>query len=389
MKRGTFQLMKSVNKSIVLNKIRMKAPISRAQIAKETKLTPPTVSNIVKELLEENIVMEKEVGESMGGRKPIMLHINHKAFSIIGVDAGPKKINAIIADLSGKVIKRNQISLPSKINKHTFIQLLKKCIQKLLEDLPPHIGDLLGIGVAMHGVVNVTEGVSLIAPNLQLKDIPIRKELEQEFNLQVKVENDARLMALGELWFGGHGKLDSMIAVNIGRGIGGGIILDGNLYHGARDIAGEIGHMAIDIHGEVCDCGNRGCLQALATGPAIAKRARKKIDSSSNRSNQLTGECIYSLAMKGNTIYKDILIKTGEYIGIGLTNLIHLLDPDKIVLGGGVMNSSEIILPKIKQTVRERVLTEAAEQTEIVVTSLGNDATLFGAISQFLVELYE
>lgn len=389
MKRGTFQLMKSVNKSIVLNKIRTGSPISRAQIAKETKLTPPTVSGIVKELLEENMVVESESGESMGGRKPIMLHINDHAYSIIGVDAGPNKIVGIVADLSGKVIERNEMILQKPINKQAFIKLLKTCIQQLIEDLPPNIGKPLGIGVAMHGVVNVEEGIALIAPNLGLKNIQIKKELQEAFDLEVKVENDARLMALGESWFGGHGDLNSMIAVNLGRGVGGGVIMNEKLYHGARDIAGEIGHMTIDVHGEKCECGNRGCLQTLASGPAIAERAKKKLGSTIAGEMKLTGETVFSLAKAGNKLYEDILIETGEYIGVGLTNLIHVVDPDKIVLGGGVMNSSEFLLPKIHQTINDRVLTQEAKDTEITVTKLGKDATLLGAISQFLVSIYD
>lgn len=392
MKRGTFQLMKSVNKSIVLNKIRTGAPISRSQIAKETKLTPPTVSGIVKDFLEKRIVVEKESGESLGGRKPIMLHINHKAFSIIGVDAGPEQIVAVVTDLSGEILKRVSIDIEKPLDNRIFIRLLKKCINQLIEKLPNNIGEILGIGVAMHGVVDAGRGISLVSPNLGLTDIPIKEELEESFDLTVKVENDARLMALGESWFGGHGKLDSIIAVNIGRGVGSGIILDGKLYHGAQDIAGELGHMVIDIHGKTCECGNRGCLQTLTTGSAIAKLAQKKLSDQGNANEdsfKLSGESVYALAKAGNKLYEDVLKKTGEYIGIGLTNLIHIMNPDKIVLGGGVMNSKEFILPAILQTVGDRALTEEVSKTKIVVTQLGKDATLLGAIAQFLVEVYE
>jgi len=389
MKRGSFQLMKSVNKSIVLNKIRTSAPISRAQIAKDTSLTPPTVSSIVKELLDEGLILERKSEESLGGRKPIMLHINERAYSIIGIDAGPEKIVGIISDLSGRVLYRYVESNVKSLNKEQFLSLLKKCIHQLIKDSKKEKDHFLGIGIAMHGVVDVEKGISLVTPNLGLKNIPIKEELEKEFNLEVKVENDARLMALGETWFGGHGNLESMIAVNLGRGVGGGIVIKGELYHGSTDLAGELGHMVIDLKGPICECGNKGCLQTFATGSAISKRAYEKMNARMDGSIKLTGRSVYELAKAGNDLYKDVLIETGKYIGIGLTNLIHLMNPKKIVLGGGVMNSQEYILPEIIKTVQAHALTKQASETDIVVTELGKDATILGAIAQFLVEIYE
>ncbi|MEK3906008.1 ROK family transcriptional regulator [Oceanobacillus sp. FSL W7-1309] len=386
MQRGTFQLMKSVNKSIILNKIRTSEPISRAQIAKDTKLTPPTVSSIVKELIEQELVRESDLGESKGGRKPTMLHINNNAFYVVGVDAGPETVECILADLSGKIVERVSSKLNIPITNDQFISILKENIHKILQTSKPYHDKILGIGVAMHGVVDIETGTSLVAPNLDLRNIPIKQKLEEEFNLVVNVENDARAMALGESWFGGHGDADSMVAVNIGRGVGSGVVINGKLYHGAQDIAGEIGHMTIDINGEICECGSRGCLQTFASGVAIAERTRKKLE---EKSETITGEEVYKLAESGNTAYIEILEETGMIIGIGLTNLIHLINPRKIVLGGGVMKSEKFILPKIKQTIEQRVLSPAAKETEVTVTKLGEDATLLGAVSLLLVELFD
>ena len=386
MQRGTFQLMKSVNKSIILNKIRTSEPISRAQIAKDTKLTPPTVSSIVKELIEQELVRESDLGESKGGRKPTMLHINNNAFYVVGVDAGPETVECILADLSGKIVERVSSKLNIPITNDQFISILKENIHKILHTSKPYHDKILGIGVAMHGVVDIETGTSLVAPNLDLRNIPIKQKLEEEFNLVVNVENDARAMALGESWFGGHGDADSMVAVNIGRGVGSGVVINGKLYHGAQDIAGEIGHMTIDINGEICECGSRGCLQTFASGVAIAERTRKKLE---EKSETITGEEVYKLAESGNTAYIEILEETGMIIGIGLTNLIHLINPRKIVLGGGVMKSKKFILPKIKQTIEQRVLSPAAKETEVTVTKLGEDATLLGAVSLLLVELFD
>ncbi|MEK5038234.1 ROK family transcriptional regulator [Sporosarcina sp. FSL K6-3457] len=389
MRQGTFQWMKSVNKSIILNKIRTDAPISRAQIAKETKLTPPTVSSNVKELIEQGIVIESKQGESKGGRKPTMLLINQKVFYVIGVDAGPEKIDCILVDLAGSVIQRSSSMLTTPITNDQYLEILKKCIHDCMQSTPTIMDNMIGIGVAMHGVVEVETGTSLFAPILGLTNIPIKEELEKEFMLNVKVENDARAMALGESWFGDQGEVDSMLAVNIGHGVGAGLVIDGKLYHGAQDIAGEVGHMTIDLHGEICECGNRGCLQTFITGPAIVRRAKEYLLPPNAEVQQMTGAQVYELAMSGHEEYITLFKETGEIIGIGLTNLIHIINPQKIVLGGGVTKSGSLILPEIVKTIEKRALTPQAKQTQIGITTLGDDATLLGAVSLLLVDVFE
>jgi predicted NBD/HSP70 family sugar kinase len=237
----------------------------------------------------------------------------------------------------------------------------------------------------MHGVVDVESGTSLVAPNLNLRNIPIKDVLEREFNITIKIENDARAMALGESWFGGHGDVESMVAVNIGRGVGAGVVINGKLYHGAQGIAGEFGHMTLDLNGEICECGNRGCLQTFVSGAAIAGRAEKQVE----EAGSLTGRDVFELAQHGNPVYIDHLHETGKIIGIGLTNLIHLINPSKIVLGGGVMKSEKFMMPAIMETIQQRALTTEAKQTKVLVTELGDDATLLGAVSLLLIELFD
>lgn len=227
MKRGSFKRMKSLNKSIILNMIRTSQPVSRAQISKESKLTPPTVSSIVKELIEQGIVKESALGESSGGRKPTMLHINKNAYYIIGVDAGPRSVKCIVTDLSGKIYARTSSELELPLTKDQLLNVLIDSIQRLMKSAKDITEHILGIGIAMHGVVELRTGTSLIAPNLKLKNIPIKEQLEEVFKLPIKVENDARAMALGEAWLGGHENADKMVAVNIGRGVGAGIVSGG------------------------------------------------------------------------------------------------------------------------------------------------------------------
>ncbi|MDY0394571.1 ROK family transcriptional regulator [Virgibacillus halophilus] len=383
MERGTFQMMKTVNRTIILNKIRTSKTISRAAIAKLTKLTPPTVSSIVKELIEEGIVQESSLGASSGGRKPMTLLINHDRFYIIGIDAGPITIDGIVTNLSGKIIARESQSLSNVKNNDQFLHTLKSVIVSLLEAVD-NTEKVFGIGIAMQGAVDLKTGTALVAPNLGLRDIPIKEELEKNFDIPVKVENDARAMAIGESWFGNDDSYKNIMAINIGRGVGAGIVIDGKLYHGTRDLAGEVGHMTIDINGEVCDCGNKGCLQAYITGPAIVKRILKLEHNESIE----TGEDVFRLAEAGDTTALRVFQETGRIIGVGLTNLIHVVNPEMIILGGGVMKAEKFILPSVQETIIAHALTENAKSTKVAVTHLGDDATLLGAVALLLVEVF-
>lgn len=394
---GSFQRMKSLNRSLILNTIREDGPISRADVAKQTNLTPPTVSNIVKELLDSKIVIEKNQGVSRGGRKPTMLTINAHHFYMIGLDIGPQNIKAILTDLNAHIIEAFQTDIPSNITKEGLLSLMKDSIHHILKKEHHAQESFIGIGVGMHGMVDVNRGVSLYAPILQLRDIPIKQSLEDEFKMVVKVENDARVMALGESWFGNGNGADSIVGVNVGRGIGAGIMMDGKLFHGEHFIAGEIGHMTIDINGPKCSCGNYGCLQALAAGPVIAARAAKEAamgretlltQMSGSDLASISGELVSKAAREGDALSREVLAETGRYLGVGLTNLLHTVDPDRIIIGGGVSKAGDYILDHVKKAIEQRALTASAKHTEVRLSKLGEHATAIGAVSLLLVDLF-
>lgn len=389
LRHGTFKWMKSINRTIVLNKIRKNAPISRAQIASDTGLTPPTVGNIVKGLLEKGLIRETQLGESQGGRKPTLLMLNSNHLFVIGVDAGPASIRCILTNLEGQTKKEYTSPSIKGVSEERFLQEMIIGIQNLLNaDIPKE--KVIGIGVAMHGAVDAVTGTGLFAPNLGFKNVPIKQRLEEEFDMDVTVDNDARAMAMGEYWFDEHGGLETLVALNIGSGVGSGIILNGKLFYGAQSVAGEIGHMTIDLYGELCECGNVGCLQTLATGDAIARQAKKEmtLEMINQLDKPLSGETVYKLAKEGNEIAIRVLERTGTVIGIGIINLIHLLNPERIVIGGGVSMASEFIMPSIKKAIQDRGLTQQVKDTEVVLAKLGSDSTVKGAIAIVLDTLF-
>lgn len=393
---GSFQLMKSLNRTLVLTTIRNLGPISRADIAKKTMLTPPTVTNIVSELLEERFIVESEIGASSGGRKPILLKLNSRSFAIVGVDVGITSIKSVLTDLDAGIIREIRSPLPPRPDADAFLELLFRPVAELIGSAAPD-QPVLGIGVGMHGLVNPEEGVSIYAPNLNLRQVPIRASLESAFGLPVYVENDVVAMALGEQWFGGGQQADHFICINIGVGVGAGIVLNRQIFRGSSYSAGELGHTTVDLNGPRCSCGNYGCLQTLVSGPAIAENVQNEIalgrksmllppDPSDLRS--ITGEHVYEAALKGDELALETFGKAGRLLGISLTNMIHTLNPQKIILGGGVAQAGELLTRPLTDTVQSRALESSVTNLIIETSQLGDRATAIGAVTSVLSRIF-
>lgn len=389
---GSFQLMKSLNKTLILNMIRTNGPISRAEIAKMTRLTPPTVTNIVGELIQSGLVVEGERGESRGGRRPVMLTLNASAFHVIGVDVGIQQLRFIATNLDARLLFDHHLDIPTQLTEERFVALLKDGIGTMLNHPDLQKESVIGIGIGMHGLVDPQAGVAIFAPNLNLHQVPLREELEKTFDIPVEVDNDVRAMALGESWFGHGVDIDNFICVNVGNGVGAGIIFDGRLYRGTSFSAGEIGHTTVDPDGPTCSCGNDGCLQALVAGPAIAARARRAMRSGRksrlSEDLHLTGEAVYEAAVAGDELAMTILHETGRYLGIGIANMLNTLNPARVIIGGGVAKAAEFIMEPLRETVAARALETSSRATSIVTSQLGDRAAAIGAVTLVLHQLF-
>ncbi|MTH54606.1 ROK family protein [Bacillus mangrovi] len=392
---GSFQLMKSLNRTLILNIIRSTGGISRADIAKRTKLTPPTVTNLAAELLSEGIVVEGQHGPSSGGRKPILLKINSRQFYVAGIDVGISKIRFALTDLDARVLIRKTIPVQDSPKEADIMDVLIQAIRSLSSEVPK--GKLVGIGIGMHGIVNSAKGVALYAPNFNLKNIPLKEKLEEEFGIPVRVENDARAMALGESWFGNGAGAADMICINVGHGIGAGILMDHKLFRGRHGLAGEIGHTVADLNGPLCTCGNYGCLQAVAAHDGLKRAAMREIsfgrktlitDMISGDESKLNGALIYQAAIAGDELAADLFRQAGRYLGTAVTNLIHVMNPSKIIIGGGISKAGDLLLDPVREVVRQRALDPEAKKTPIVASGLGDEAALIGAVTLILAEMF-
>ncbi|GAB7388955.1 ROK family transcriptional regulator [Bacillaceae bacterium] len=401
---GSFQLMKRINKTLILDIIRQHGPISRADIAKMTGLTPPTVTNLVRDLLNTGIVVEGERMESTGGRKPIMLRINPRAYYVIGGDVGISKIVAAVTDLEARIVAKVTRDLQHFANEEasgaqeTVMALVKETIHRIIAQSGIDKDKFLGIGIGMHGLVDSETGTAVFAPNFPLRNVPVKRLLEEEFAIPAYLDNDVRAMALGESWYG-HGKdVENFLFVNVGMGIGAGIVLNREVYRGVSQSAGEIGHTTVLEDGPRCNCGNYGCLETVAAAPAIAKRTIKEIKRGAvtslrervgERLEEITAKMVYEEAVKGDELSIRIIRDTGRFLGIAIANAINLFNPQLVVIGGGVAQAGEMLLEPLIQTAMNRALEVPARAVKILPSKLGEDAGVIGAAVLVLRRLFQ
>jgi len=305
----------------------------------------------------------------------------------IGIDVGGTNVKLALVSPDGKIIYSNSIPTHAEMGYEYTINNIKEAIHTLLKETDSKEKDIQGIGFGFPGQVDYKSGVVRLAPNIPgWVDIPIAKMIEDEFHIPTRVDNDVRCAALGELNFGAGKGCENLICITVGTGIGSGLIVNGKLVRGASNAAGEIGHIKLQmLDGPICGCGDTGCLEAFASGPSIVAMAEAYISGGKSTKYRelanpdITPYVVYEAAKAGDPVAKRIFIITGEYIGIGLASVINLLNPEKVIIGGGVAASGDYLMEPIRETVKKRAMKIAGEAVEIVPAQLGNTAGVIGA----------
>lgn len=248
--------------------------------------------------------------------------------------------------------------------------------------------ELMGVGIGAPGPLDTRRGIVLLTPNLGWVDMPLRDRVAEALGLPAHLDNDANCAVLGESWVGAARGGRYVLGVTIGTGIGGGIVIDGQVHHGASDCAGEIGHMTIDMDGRRCGCGNYGCLEAYASGPAIARRAIEQVGSGAESSlaelvggdlSQVTAQTVYHAATLGDELAREVVRATAQYLGAGLANLVNVFNPDLVVIAGGVTQAGDRLFEPLRRVVAQRAFKPAVDACRIVPGTLGGLAGVFGA----------
>ncbi|MDU2122322.1 MAG: ROK family transcriptional regulator [Clostridium celatum] len=395
--RGSFELMKQLNVSAVLKVIKDNGSLSRAEIAKLTGLTPASVTNITKFLIEDNFLRESKIGESSGGRPPIILEFNPDARYVIGVGIGVGVIDVVITNLSASIIIKREMRIEEE--RYDYDLVFKKLVNLINEVVKSSKIDkekILGVGVALHGIVNARTGISIHALYYGWKNKDIKEKLEEELDLTVYVDNDVRAMSLGESWFGATKDIANFVTLNISNGIGAGIIINNMPYYGVGFSAGEIGHIVVEADGDKCNCGNYGCLETVASNNNIIRKAIKLIKQGVNSSlskdiddiNNLSIEDICKAANDGDELSITILKEAARYIGIAITNLINILNPTAIVVVGEIFENTTHTIETLSEIVKNRGLKLSSENVRIIRSLLGRDAAVVGAATLVIQEIF-
>ncbi|MBY0116352.1 ROK family protein [Paenibacillus xylanexedens] len=377
---GDQMLVKKINKSIVLDTIRRHAPLSRARVSEVTGLNKATVSNLVADLISDDLVQEIGPGESSGGRKPLMLLFRGTSGYAVGLELSVTHLKGVLTDLEGHIMTEYAVTLEHH-DVSSVLEQLKLAAKQLIEAAPPSPHGVIGIGIGVPGMVDEA-GTVLFAPNLGWEKVTLRSMLEEEFELPVTIDNEANAGAHGELNFGAGIDVRHMIYISAGMGIGSGIMVDGELYKGAWGYAGETGHMSIEAEGLPCSCGNRGCWELYAS-----EKAYEHPDHQLKLPAHTTRELIH-YAEQDHEAVQELYNTIGRKLGIGITNIVNSFNPERIIIGGPLSEAGPWIETALKQVVEERTLPYHRRSLQIEWAALGSRSTRVGAaysaISQFL-----
>jgi N-acetylglucosamine repressor len=375
--------MREVNRSIVLDIIRRGGRVSRTDLARRSTLTKPTVSAIVEDLIARGIVHEVGYGKTVasGGRRARLLEFNDHSAAYLGIRFGVHTTSVGIADARGEIRAMRETSTIHGDARRSLAQAVGLIDELVLEAGLPR-ERLQAAGVTVPGLVDQGGGEVTLAPNLNWSGVPMRALAQDALGIPVVVNNVTNAGAIAEGRVGAARGVRSFVWVYVGSGIGAGIMIDGQLFHGHRGFSGEIGHCPLVSDGPQCSCGLRGCLEVLASGQAIARAADEAVArgeatllANAERRDALT---VANAARAGDEVARRILINAGEYLGIGISFLMNVLNPEMVVLGGAVTEALEPVVAPLRTSVERHTL--KSEAVKIVASSLGDSAPLIGSV---------
>jgi len=320
---------------------------------------------------------------------------------IVGVDLGGT--NIVVGAMSADGKRQHAMrSIPTSAESGAeavadrIVGLIKDVMKATMAETGASREDFLGVGIGAPGPLDREKGIVIVAPNLGWRNFPLRDRIAEKLHLPATLDNDANCATVGEWWQGAAQGATNVIGMTIGTGIGGGLIIDGKLFHGSSDVAGEIGHTTIDLNGRHCKCGNYGCLEAYASGPAIATRAREVLVREETASllpamvdgklESITAETVYKAAQQGDAVANEIVRDTARYLGAGIANLLNIVNADVVVVAGGVTQAGDTLFMPMRAEVRRRAFRPAVDAARIVPGQLPGTAGVVGAVATFKMQ---
>ena len=305
----------------------------------------------------------------------------------IGVDVGGTNVKLALVDLNGKIVYSNTTPTRADLGYEHSIANIQNAIEELMRETNTNKDNVEAIGFGFPGQIDYKEGIVRLLTNMPgWVEVPLAEIMEDKFKIQTRLDNDVRVATLGELKYGAGKGCDNLICITVGTGIGSGLVFNGKLIRGAKNAAGEIGHIKLNMFdGPICGCGDYACLEAYASGPSIVAEAKEYLKGGKSSkfkelaTEELSPYIVAQAALQGDAVAKRIYTKMGEIIGFGLSSVVNLLNPERIIIGGGVADAGEILLNPIRETILKRAMPIQAKSVEIIPAQLGNTAGVIGA----------
>jgi len=389
-------LVREMNASIVMDCVRLYAPLSRADLAARTGLMRSTISLIMDELIGRSFVREIHRQESKIGRPGTLLEVNPNAGFAVGLEIGVDFLSVIVTNFVGEILWRQTRAAPESQHQIAKLEQVEQVIAEALEagkrlGLRP-----LGIGVGVPGLVDAEQGKLVFAPNLHWMDVPLRLIWMRRFGLPVFVENEANCACLGEYFYGNARNIGNFIFLKTGVGLGGGVMIGGKLFRGANGFGGEVGHMALYKGGELCACGRQGCWETYVRPSHLYRDVILRLKDG-NKSmiadlvggdlDRITMDEIIEAAKQGDKVVLSVLEDYARHLAVGICNLINIFNPELVILGGTLSGAGQWLVPVINASMQQNVLPPLRNITRIEVSARGEDACLLGAIALVLDDI--
>jgi glucokinase-like ROK family protein len=392
---GDQTLVRELNRSILLQRLRVRPPLSRADLAAATGLNKTTVSKLIDELIADGLVHEIGLVPSGGGRPAVLLELKPDGGWIVGGEIGVGRMVTVVADLRATIAWRREATFEKDAGMELVLQRLDALLRQARQFAQRSSERrLLGVGVTVPGLVDVISGILVFEPNMGWRDVPLRDRLASKLHVPAFIENDANAAALAERYFGAAQDVEDFAYVVANIGLGAGLVVGGQIFSGASGYAGEAGHTTIDPDGPLCRCGNRGCWERLASLRALTERVDRALEAglpsripSLAAGGEITLEVILEAARDGDQVARQALDETGTYLGIGIANLINLLNPQLVAFGGSLSLAHEFLMPAAQRVVDERAMRELRQAARIVVSPLRADACVLGGVALVLHDL--
>ncbi|PWI34988.1 transcriptional regulator [Vibrio albus] len=379
---GHIDHIKQVNAGRVYKLIDQFGPISRIDLSKLSELAPASITKITRELIEAHLVHETVVQEATSrGRPAVGLQTNNEGWQFLSMRLGRGYLTIALHELGGEVLVDTKIDI-HEIEQDDLLARLLHEIDEFFRTYSDQLDRVTSISITVPGLVSSEQGVVLQMPHYNVKNLPLGPEIYKATGLPVFLANDTRAWALAERLFGNSQQNDNSVLISIHHGVGAGIILDGRVLQGRHGNIGELGHIQIDPDGKQCQCGNRGCLETVASSQAIREEVSRRIESgeiTSIAADKVTIENICAAAAQGDALAVDVIEKLGHYLGSAIAIVVNLFNPEKVLIGGVINQAKAILYPAIKASIEQQSLQIYYQNLEIVESRFYKQATMPGA----------